>query len=802
MLPHTDTDTDSPEDDGDYEYPQLKSVFLDHTGSTLCAASYVRAQADELLSRVPANPHSRHAESQWTQARIDGARERLLAFAGTTGARYAVVFTANASAAIRLAGEIAPLTADGTFCFTRESHTSVVGVRALAAERGARIRPAEFAQIDDIVAPQAARGTSLLAYPAQCNFSGDRFPLDVADRIARRYHGRRPPWWVLVDAAAYAASAPLRLDRLDPGPDFVALSMYKIFGAPTGLGALLVRRSSVPHLRARAYFGGGTVAGVAFDAPWHVPRPAVEARLEDGTAHFHGILALHHALDAHARIFGSMERVARHTQALAARARAALRALAHANGRPLCELYGRSAAAAAAPGPTVAFNVRGPDGAYVGFVEVERLAALAGISLRAGRFCNPGAAQGWLALTAADLAAHASLGVVCGDDHDLVGGRPVGALRASLGAMSSRQDVDALVAFLDRTFRDYAATTRPEPPARAPARRAGPEPLLRVAVDSVVVYPVKSCHGWAVPRGTAWEITRHGLWLDRAFVVVREGAAAPMQQKQCPAMALIRPRVDVPRSALVLEAPGHQPLEVSLLPHRLRLEDQDESDPDPDPAARVCSRRVRALRVRSDRVSAWLTSVLSVACHLACDPLLLPPPPPLPLPLPLPPSPPLTPARAAAPHAPPGSFANEAQMLLVTRESARQVEDWVRRDADPDARKAAAAVAVGPMQYRPNLVVTSCPAAPRPIEPFEELQWTAASIGGAPFDVAGPCRRCQMISIDQDSALRLREPYSTLARRMRVDGKVVFGVYLNAGAGVRAATVSVGSTITIELQTS
>ena len=37
-----------------------------------------------------------------------------------------------------------------------------------------------------------------------------------------------------------------------------ALSYYKIFGYPTGLGALLVRRDAVQVLRKR-FFGGGTV---------------------------------------------------------------------------------------------------------------------------------------------------------------------------------------------------------------------------------------------------------------------------------------------------------------------------------------------------------------------------------------------------------------------------------------------------------------------------------------------------------------------------------------------------------------
>lgn len=44
------------------------------------------------------------------------------------------------------------------------------------------------------------------------------------------------------------------------GHDVQALSYYKIFGYPTGLGALVVRNSVLPLLNRKKYFGGGTVA--------------------------------------------------------------------------------------------------------------------------------------------------------------------------------------------------------------------------------------------------------------------------------------------------------------------------------------------------------------------------------------------------------------------------------------------------------------------------------------------------------------------------------------------------------------
>ncbi|KAI8325979.1 PLP-dependent transferase, partial [Martensiomyces pterosporus] len=781
--------------------PQLKTVYLDHTGSTLYAASHVRSLMEELLTNIPSNPHSRHASSLWTHARIEQARDRLLKFFGTSAATYSLVFTANATAAIKLAGELAPIGSEeagvgsGVFCYTQEAHTSVVGLRSLVADRGVAVRPADFGELDSVLAPENNTGTSLLAYPAQCNFSGERFPLTVADSIHKMYapmtqEGTHPPWWVLLDAAGYASSSALRLDELEAGPDFVALSMYKIFGMPTGLGVLLIKRSSVPYLRHKRYFGGGTVGGLSFDTQWQEFRLDVESRYEDGTVNFNDIISVHHALDAHARNFGSIDDVARHTQSITQYARSTLEGLAHANGAPMCEVYSNALPSGGKQGPVIAFSLKDPAGRYIGFVEVERLAVMCGIALRTGRFCNPGATQKWLKLSTPELIRYSSMGVVCGDDHDLVDGHPVGALRISFGAMTSKQDIDLFVSFVTRHFRDYARTIgaaidmSQESETETKVDEADDlstdkEPIgAQVEVDQIVVYPVKSCHGWVVPRGASWEITRYGLLFDRSFVVMRENSTIPMQQKRYPAMALIRPRIDRQQGVLVLEASGHKPLEISLRADSLNLQPVE---------TRVCGDRMDIFRVVSEGVSAWLSSVLSVSCYLACEPALL-----------------LNSGTKEGQdreeHAGLGerrdsacyartrrgdlSFVNEAQISLVTAESAQQVESWVMEQSDTLGSTGGAKQegGFGPMQYRPNIIVKSAvPAtAPhkgrhRPLEPFAELRWTHVRLGKATLQVSGLCRRCQMIGVNQESAQVLKEPYSTLARKMRIDGKVIFG---------------------------
>lgn len=54
-------------------------------------------------------------------------------------------------------------------------------------------------------------------------------------------------YFVLLDAAAYAATH--ALDMAAVQPDFLTVSFYKLFGYPSGLGALLVRKQAAQRLR-------------------------------------------------------------------------------------------------------------------------------------------------------------------------------------------------------------------------------------------------------------------------------------------------------------------------------------------------------------------------------------------------------------------------------------------------------------------------------------------------------------------------------------------------------------------------
>jgi hypothetical protein len=139
-------------------------------------------------------------------------------------------------------------------------------------------------------------------------------------------------------------------------------------------------------------------------------------------------------------------------------------------------------------GPVVSFNLLDAVGAHTGYREVARLAAIHGIHLRAGCFCNVGACATFLGLTPADVKRHYKEGGhVCGDNISVVDGQPTGAVRVSFGWMSTPKDVDTLLSFVQRRFID--TPTPPETVTVSPPVTSG----LQLA--ELWVFPIKSCRG-------------------------------------------------------------------------------------------------------------------------------------------------------------------------------------------------------------------------------------------------------------------------------------------------------------------
>jgi selenocysteine lyase/cysteine desulfurase len=419
------------------------AVYLDYTGSALYAESHLRAYERFLERHVLGNPHSENPASAAATRVVEEARRDVLDFFGADPEEFTVVFTANASAALKLVGESYPFAPGSRFTLLEDNHNSVNGIRAYAERAGAETIylpiDAELRFDRSVPIPAAGGSPSLFAYPAQSNFSGVKHPLELAAEA------RALGYDVVLDAAAFAPTSALHLSSA--AADFVCISFYKMFGFPTGLGALIARREALGRLQ-RPWFAGGTVEFVTVATRVHrLLRGA--SGFEDGTPDFLGIAALQGGL-SFLRGLG-MDVVNRRVRDLTARLLDILEGARHPGGAPSARIYGPRSTEQR--GGTVAFNLLDRDGRPVPYGEVERAASERNIALRGGCFCNPGAAERALELPAGEMLAcleriprgSFSLGELA---RCLGGSFAVGALRASVSIPTTDADLDRLEAFL------------------------------------------------------------------------------------------------------------------------------------------------------------------------------------------------------------------------------------------------------------------------------------------------------------------------------------------------------------------
>src|SRR5215475_2168984 len=430
----------------EYSYlDETGQLYLDYAGAGLPARAQLTEHAERLRSRCFGNPHSENPTSAASSELIDRARCAILEYFNAPEAEYAVIFTPNATAAIRLVAEAYPFGPRTRLLLTRDNHNSVNGIREFARARRAATRyvpfgsPALRVDDDEVRVVLRAGGRGLFAYPAQTNFSGVQHPLHWIEAAHERGYD------VLLDAAAYVPSN--RLDLSVVKPDFVPVSWYKVFGYPTGVGCLIARREALGRLR-RPWFAGGSVYIASVLADWHT-LAADEGGFEDGTVSFLQIPDLESGL---AWVNGiRMDLIHQRVMCLTGWLIDRLAALCHGNGAPMARIYGP--AGTRHRGGTVAFNLLDPGGRVVDERAVARDTAAAGISIRTGCFCNPGAVEGAFGLNEADWrTALRGRARTLEEYLGLLGMPSGGALRASVGMASNICDVERFVAFVETTY--------------------------------------------------------------------------------------------------------------------------------------------------------------------------------------------------------------------------------------------------------------------------------------------------------------------------------------------------------------
>src|SRR5215471_8080278 len=313
---------------------KLGQIYLDYTGGGLYAECQLREHMELLQHNVFGNPHSLNPTSQAMTALVERARARILEFFQASPREYTVIFTANATNALKLIGEAYPFRPGVQYLMLFDNHNSVNGIREFARAKGATFTympltapelRVEESYLLAFLDHNNAETDNLFAYPAQSNFTGVQHSLEwIAEAQARG-------WDVLVDCAALVPSNRLDLSRWHP--DFVPISFYKMFGYPTGVGCLLARKATLAKLR-RPWFAGGTIWGISVQGDGYVMLEGGEA-FEDGTVNYLALPAVEMGLK-HLQGIG-METIHERVCCLTRWLLETLLSLRHSNGQALVQ---------------------------------------------------------------------------------------------------------------------------------------------------------------------------------------------------------------------------------------------------------------------------------------------------------------------------------------------------------------------------------------------------------------------------------------------------------------------------------
>ncbi|KAK9721920.1 MOSC domain [Popillia japonica] len=701
----------------------------------------------DLSTNIYANPHAKSTTSKLTEDSIDQVRFQILNHFNTTSDEYSVIFTNGA---------------------TGKSH----------------IRVGDNTK------------NSLFVYPAQCNFSGTKYPLEWIDKVQRGglntiHNSLR--WYCFLDAAGYVATNYLDLTKYKP--DFVCVSFYKIFGYPTGLGALLVKATSSDVL-IKKYYGGGTVFMALSTDNVAVPRAILHERFEDGTISFLDILALKHGFATLKRLKLDMNLISQHTFSLAKYVFNQLLLLHHWNCQPVAILYHDTTFGDRNhQGGIVNFNLLRSNGQYIGYAEVLHIANLFGVQLRTGCFCNPGSCQRHLNLSTNDVIKQYEKGHVCGDQNDLIDGIPTGSVRISFGYMSRKKDADDFLKVVEDCFveapalrkmpenfdilsRNYNRKFSSLPNANKEAEidldvrkkdndlsltseDSAEEDLATNSVtitgtlDNIFIYPIKSCGAFKIENN--WKLVPTGLEYDREWMIVN-ALGVCLTQKSNTNLCKIKPYINLETDELELHFENTRKISIPL-------SSKDSLKLKIFPChSKVCGDPIIGWDC-GEEVANWLSTVLnqtglrllkqssgdanSRTKNIKGELVKL-------------------------------SLANQAQFLLINKSSIECLKNYLSDD-NPNST-----ILDLIDRFRANFVVNFD-------KPFIENDLRDMKISQLSFRASGKCNRCQIICINQDTGEKSADLLRILSREFQ--GKISFGMYLKQDVSNEDNVISVKSKV-------
>lgn len=284
-------------------------VYLDNGATTQKPRCVVDAITDEYYS-VNANVHRGvHFLSQQATELHEASRETVRKFINARSTNE-IVFTRGTTESINLLaysfGEAMMKEGDEVIISTMEHHSNIVPWQLLAERKGIKLRVIPITDEGELVMEEYERlfneKTRLVSVMHVSNVLGTVNPVH---RIIDTAHSHGVP--VLIDGAQSTPHFAVDMQELDC--DFFAFSGHKIYG-PTGVGVLYGKEEWLDRLP--PYQGGGEmIKNVSFEKTTFNELPY---KFEAGTPDYVATHALAKALDYVSEI--GMDNIQRHEQEL------------------------------------------------------------------------------------------------------------------------------------------------------------------------------------------------------------------------------------------------------------------------------------------------------------------------------------------------------------------------------------------------------------------------------------------------------------------------------------------------------
>ncbi|WP_143959628.1 MOSC domain-containing protein [Litoribacter populi] len=242
-------------------------------------------------------------------------------------------------------------------------------------------------------------------------------------------------------------------------------------------------------------------------------------------------------------------------------------------------------------------------------------------------------------------------------------------------------------------------------------------------LKDIYIYPVKSLGGIRLDKAT---VDIKGFEHDRRWMVVDDDGQF-ITQRRFPQMALLQPELH--QNGLKIHHKNDQNKSI-LVP----------MDPETGKKMMVTVWDDSLMaEIVNQEVDQWLSEILDINCHLVkMDEMA---------------ERPISSKYSINDET--VSFADSMPYMVIGQSSLDNLNSRLEEEVKMD-------------RFRPNLVFEGG-------EPFEEDSWQVVQIGECMFQVTKPCARCVMVTIDQQTSEKGKEPLKTLATFRKEDQKILFG---------------------------